>query len=88
MGIDSTEWEQILSCETKVASRDLVLSMAEDRSVGATTVSASLAIAAAAGIKVFCTGGIGGVHLGSEDNSDISADLTELSKNRMFVVSS
>ncbi|MFL2543495.1 MAG: pseudouridine-5'-phosphate glycosidase [Alphaproteobacteria bacterium] len=37
---------------------------------------------------MFATGGIGGVHLGSENNSDISADLTELSRNRMFIISS
>ena len=86
LGIDSTEWEQILSCETKVASRDLVLSMAEGRSVGATTVSASLAIAAAAGIKVFCTGGIGGVHHGYLESGDLSADLYALARHKVVCV--
>ena len=84
LGIDSTEWEQILSCETKVASRDLVLSMAEGRSVGATTVS--LAIAAAAGIKVFCTGGIGGVHHGYLESGDLSADLYALARHKVVCV--
>ena len=82
LGISSTEGEQILSCETKVASRDLVLSMSEDRSVGATTVSASLAIAAAAGIK-FRTGGIGGVHHGYLGTGDLSADLYALARHKV-----
>ena len=86
LGISSTEWEQILSCETKVASRDLVLSMSEDRSVGATTVSASLAISAAAGIKVFCTGGIGGVHHGYLESGDLSADLYALARHKVVCV--
>jgi hypothetical protein len=54
----------------------------------ATTVATTINIASKVGIKIFATGGIGGVHLGSENNSDISADLTELSRNRMFVISS
>ena len=54
----------------------------------ATTVATTINIASKVGIKIFATGGIGGVHLGSEHNSDISADLTELSRNRMFVISS
>ena len=86
LGITSNEWEQILSCETKIASRDLVLSMAKGRSVGATTVSASLAIAAAGGIKVFCTGGIGGVHHGYSESGDLSADLFALSRHKVVCV--
>lgn len=86
LGIDSNEWDRILSCETKVASRDLVLSMAEGKSVGATTVSASLAIAAAAGIKVFCTGGIGGVHHGYSESGDLSADLYALARHKVVCV--
>ena len=88
LGITSNEWEQILSCETKIASRDLVVSMAEGRSVGATTVSASLAIAAAAGIKDFCTGGIGGVHHGYSESGDLSADLYALARHKVVCVSS
>lgn len=86
LGISSNEWERILNCDTKVASRDLPLSIAERREAGATTVSASLAIAAAAEIKVFCTGGIGGVHHGYSETGDLSADLYALARHRVVCV--
>ena len=53
---------------------------------GATTVAATMLIAKLAGIDVFATGGIGGVHQGAEESFDISADLTELAKTDMIVV--
>ena len=53
---------------------------------GATTVSATMILAAAAGIEVFVTGGIGGVHRGAETTMDISADLQELAKTNVTVV--
>lgn len=53
---------------------------------GATTVAATMIIAAMAGIKVFATGGIGGVHRGAEHTFDISADLEELSQTNVAVV--
>ena len=53
---------------------------------GATTVAATMRIAALAGIRVFATGGIGGVHRGWESSLDISADLTELSRTPVAVV--
>lgn len=53
---------------------------------GATTVSATSYIASLAGIKIFATGGIGGVHRGATQTFDISADLDELSKTKMAVV--
>jgi pseudouridylate synthase len=55
--------------------------------LGATTVAATMRIAAMAGIKVFVTGGIGGVHRGAENTMDISADLTEMSKTSVAVIS-
>jgi pseudouridine-5'-phosphate glycosidase len=55
---------------------------------GATTVASSIYIASQLGIKFFATGGIGGVHLGSEKTFDVSADLRELSRTNMFVVCS
>ena len=55
---------------------------------GATTVASSIYIASQLGIKFFATGGIGGVHLGSEKTFDVSADLRELSRTKMFVVCS
>lgn len=53
---------------------------------GSTTVSATMILAARAGITVFVTGGIGGVHRGGESTMDISADLTELGRTPVAVV--
>ena len=60
------EHERILGPARKAAERDLPVAIAQDWELGATTVSASVALAAAAGIAVFATGGIGGVHRGAE----------------------
>jgi len=54
--------------------------------VGATTVAATMIVAHLAGIEVFATGGIGGVHKGAEDSFDISADLRELAETPVTVV--
>jgi pseudouridine-5'-phosphate glycosidase len=67
----------------KAARRDLAITMGLGRTA-ATTVSATMALAHAAGIRVFATGGIGGVHRGSA--WDISADLVELSRTPVLVV--
>lgn len=69
----------------KATTRDLGLHAARGES-GATTVAATMAIAAAAGIRVFATGGIGGVHRGAGETFDVSADLLELSRTRVVVV--
>lgn len=69
----------------KATTRDLGL-LAARRESGATTVAATMAIAAAAGIRVFATGGIGGVHRGAEETFDVSADLLELGRTRVAVV--
>ncbi len=71
----------------KVAARDLSVALAQKWAYGATTVSASLAIAAQAGIEVFATGGIGGVHRGWEQTGDISADLDALATHQLVTVS-
>jgi pseudouridine-5'-phosphate glycosidase len=71
----------------KATTRDLGL-LAARRQSGATTVAATMAIAAAAGIRVFATGGIGGVHRGATETFDVSADLLELSRTRVVVVAS
>ena len=55
---------------------------------GGTTVSGTMALAARAGIKIFATGGLGGVHRDGENSLDISADLTELGRTQMAVFSS
>jgi pseudouridine-5'-phosphate glycosidase len=69
----------------KCSRRDLpfVVARKED---GATTVAATMIIAALAGIRVFATGGIGGVHRGVEDTMDVSADLEELGRTNVAVV--
>lgn len=71
----------------KVSRADLAVAIAR-RETGATTVSATMLCAKAAGIKVFATGGIGGVHFGAEDTFDISQDLRELAETAVIVVSS
>ena len=69
----------------KVSRADIAFAIAERRT-GATTVAATMIAAARAGIKVFATGGIGGVHKGAESTFDISADLGELAKTGVIVV--
>ena len=70
---------------TKASRRDLPLLLALRRD-GATTVAATMIAAASAGIRVFATGGIGGVHRGAETTMDISADLEELAQTPVCVV--
>ncbi|KGM27355.1 pseudouridine-5'-phosphate glycosidase [Photorhabdus luminescens] len=70
---------------TKVSRRDLPFVIAAGRN-GATTVASTMIIAAMAGIRIFATGGIGGVHRGAEQTFDISADLQELAKTSVAVV--
>jgi pseudouridine-5'-phosphate glycosidase len=70
---------------TKCSRRDLPFVIAQKQH-GATTVAATMIIAAMAGIKVFATGGIGGVHRGAQQTFDVSADLQELAKTSVAVV--
>jgi pseudouridylate synthase len=69
----------------KASGRDLAAVMVRRGSAG-TTVSATMRIAALAGIRIFATGGVGGVHRGAEETFDISADLTELGRTEVAVV--
>jgi pseudouridylate synthase len=69
----------------KASRRDLAPVAARNGSAG-TTVAATMFIAELAGIEIFATGGIGGVHRGAEETFDISADLVELSRTRVAVV--
>jgi pseudouridine-5'-phosphate glycosidase len=89
VGLDDTEIEHLAtaSAVAKVSRRDLgaVLARGGD---GATTVAATMIAAALAGIRVFATGGIGGVHRGGEMSLDVSADLTELGRSPVAVVAS
>lgn len=70
---------------TKASRRDLPVLVAKGQD-GATTVATTMIIAALAGIKVFATGGIGGVHRGAEITMDISADLEELARTPVMVI--
>lgn len=70
---------------TKASRRDLPVIVARGED-GATTVATTMIIAAMAGIRVFATGGIGGVHRGAETTMDISADLEELAQTPVMVI--
>lgn len=70
---------------TKASRRDLPVLISRGAD-GATTVTTTMIIAAMAGIKVFATGGIGGVHRGAETTMDISADLEELAQTPVMVI--
>ncbi len=86
VGLDPGEHERILGVARKAAERDLSVALAQRWAFGATTVSASVAIAHAAGIHVFATGGIGGVHRGAELTLDISADLDAIAAHPVITV--
>lgn len=90
VGLSKEEIEYIANKEVpvnKVSRRDLPISISRKEN-GATTVSATMYIAKLAGIKVFATGGIGGVHRHQEQARDISNDLEELSLDDVIVVCS
>lgn len=87
LGLADDEHERILGPARKAAERDVAVAVGQRWDVGATTVSASVAIAASAGVRVFATGGIGGVHRGSELTGDISADLDAIASHPVITVS-
>ena len=89
IGLDNDDLEILANSNDveKVSLHNIALSLFNKKNA-ATTVATTINIASKVGIKFFATGGIGGVHLGSEKNNDISTDLTELSRNIMFVISS
>ncbi len=87
-GLSKGEIDYLGKTGTKVAKasrRDLPVLVAEGRD-GATTVTTTMIIAHMAGIKIFATGGIGGVHRGAQQTFDISADLEELAHTPVMVV--
>jgi pseudouridine-5'-phosphate glycosidase len=88
VGLLPEDLERIAADESavKVSSRDIGIAMAR-KVTGGTTVAATSAIAAQAGIRVFATGGLGGVHRGAAETFDESADLTVLSRTPITVVS-
>jgi pseudouridylate synthase len=86
VGLEPGEEERVLAGERKVAERDLAVAAAQRWPVGVTTVSATVALAERAGIAVFATGGIGGVHRGAEHSGDVSADLDALARHPVITV--
>lgn len=86
VGLDPPEHRHVLGPARKAAERDLAVAVAQRWSVGATTVSGALALAAVAGIAVFATGGIGGVHRNVERTGDVSADLGALARHPLVTV--
>lgn len=87
LGLDAADEARILGIARKAAERDVAVAVGQRWPFGATTVSASVAIAAAAGVSVFATGGIGGVHRGAEITGDISADLDAIASHPVITVS-
>lgn len=91
VGLSSKDLEQLGSLDPKTVSKvsrsDLAMVISSGQN-GGTTVAGTMIIANSVGIKVFATGGIGGVHRGAEESFDISADLVELGKTPVTVVCS
>ena len=87
LGLEADEHDRILGSARKAAERDVPVAVAQAWEFGATTVSASVAIAAAGGVRVFATGGLGGVHRGAELTGDVSADLDSLARHSIVAVS-
>ena len=87
IGLSNLELEQFAqgTKTVKVSSRDLPLALSQKQD-GGTTVAATMICSRMAGISVFVTGGIGGVHRGSEKTMDISGDLMELARTNVAVV--
>ncbi|KUF79448.1 Pseudouridine-metabolizing bifunctional protein [Phytophthora nicotianae] len=83
---DLTQLVELGAGAKKCSTRDIAAAVTDKKVVGATTVSSTMRIAHAAGIKVFVTGGIGGVHRFCEETMDISTDLMELSRTPVAVV--
>jgi pseudouridine-5'-phosphate glycosidase len=87
VGLRDAEIERLGEAKDIVkASRADLAAVVASKQTGATTVAATMLIAATAGIKTFATGGIGGVHRGGENSMDVSADLTELGRTQVAVV--
>lgn len=88
IGLSADELELLASDPdvAKVSVRDIPYVVARGAH-GATTVAATMRFAALAGIRIFVTGGLGGVHQGGQDSMDVSADLTELGSTEVAVIS-
>jgi pseudouridine-5'-phosphate glycosidase len=87
IGMDAKALEHFAHAKgvLKLSRRDIAYAVAARRD-GATTVAATMALAAMARVEVFATGGIGGVHRGARESWDVSGDLTELARTPVLVV--
>lgn len=86
VGLDDCDLDRLLSATRKCAERDLPVAIAQGWDVGVTTVSATVALCAVAGVAVFATGGIGGVHREDHLTGDVSADLGAIARHPVIVV--
>jgi pseudouridylate synthase len=86
VGVDEAEFSRILNGQQKCAERDLPVAVGLRWRDGMTTVSASVALAAMAGVEVFATGGIGGVHRDDHLTGDVSADLRAIARHHVLTV--
>lgn len=87
IGLSKEDLDQLAKVKDalKISRADIAFPISQKKTAG-TTVAATMIVARIAGIRVFATGGIGGVHAGAETSFDISADLTELGKTDVIVV--
>ncbi len=85
LSAEQLEWLALAKDVMKLSRADLAFAVSKGRT-GSTTVAATMVAAQQAGIRVFATGGIGGVHRGAESSFDISADLEEFSQTEVIVV--
>ena len=86
VGLTADELRRFGPDARKVGPRDLATAVVQ-RAVGATTVGGTLAVCRAAGLRFLGTGGLGGVHRGWVEHPDVSADLAELARSQVLVVS-
>ena len=86
VGLTEPEVDRVLLGTNKVSARDVAVAVGLGWDIGVTTVAASVMLAARAGIEVFATGGIGGVHRGAELTGDVSADLGALARYPVVTV--
>jgi pseudouridylate synthase len=86
IGVTDAQLERVLGSTKKCAERDIPIAIARKWDVGVTTVSGTLALCVAAGIRVFATGGIGGVHRDDHLTGDVSADLGSIARSPVITV--
>ena len=86
VGLTMDEVERVLTAGNKVSARDVAVAVGLGWDVGVTTVAASCMLAARAGVAVFATGGIGGVHRGAELSGDVSADIGAIARYPVVTV--